>query len=127
MINSRKLTDLKPAAQAKCRDHIAQCEAAGIRVLLIQTLRDAQYQASLYAQGRTAPGKIVTNCDGYSRKSKHQSGLAWDLVPLDSAGGIVWSDRSLYERMAEIAEVLGITCGIRWNSIGDLDHFQIDG
>lgn len=125
MKDSREIADLKPVAQELCRKHIAACEAAGIRVKLIQTLRDAEYQASLYAQGRTKPGKIVTNCDGYSKKSKHQSGLAWDLVPLDSAGRIIWSDRSLYERMAEIAEGLGITAGIRWKSIGDLDHFEV--
>lgn len=125
MKDSRDIKDLHPRAQIYCRKHIDACEAAGIRVKLIQTLRDAEYQASLYAQGRTKPGKIVTNCDGYSKKSKHQSGLAWDLVPLDSAGGIIWSDRRLYERMAEIAESLGITAGIRWKSIGDLDHFEV--
>ena len=125
MINSRRIEDLKPAAQAKCLLHIKGCVDAGIKVKLIQTLRDAEYQASLYAQGRTKPGKIVTNCDGYSRKSKHQSGLAWDLVPLDSAGGIIWNDRSIYEKMAEIAESLGLTAGIRWKSIGDLDHFEV--
>lgn len=105
---------------------MAQCEAHGIKVKLIQTLRDAEYQASLYAQGRTAPGKIVTNCDGYTHPSKHQNGLAWDLVPLDDSGNIIWSDRSIYEQMAEIAESMDITAGIRWNSIGDLDHFQVD-
>ena len=126
MINSRKIEDLKPAAQAKCLEFLAACAKAGLRVQVIQTLRDAEYQHSLYEQGRTKPGKIVTNCDGYTRPSKHQSGLAWDAVPLDGNGNIIWSDRSIYAGMAKIAAGLGITAGYNWHSLGDLDHFQVD-
>ena len=126
MINSRNINDLEPAAKTACLAHIAACEALGIKTKLIQTLRDAEYQKSLYNQGRTAPGKIVTNCDGYRKRSKHQSGLAWDLVPLDENGAILWSDRDVYEKMAEAAERLHITAGLRWNSLGDMDHFQVD-
>lgn len=126
MINSRRIEDLQPSAQIYCKRHIEACAAAGISTKLIQTKRDAEYQNHLYKQGRTEPGKVVTNCDGYSKKSKHQSGLAWDLVPLDSHGGIIWTDKSIYERMSVIAEGLGITAGIRWNSIGDMDHFQVE-
>lgn len=37
-----------------------------------QGVRTAAYQAELYAQGRTKPGRRVTNCDGYKLKSNHQ-------------------------------------------------------
>lgn len=40
--------------------------------------RTAAKQAELYAKGRTAPGDIVTNCDGVRKRSKHQSGRAAD-------------------------------------------------
>lgn len=126
MINSRNVNDLQPSAKIACLAHIAACEVLGIKTKLIQTLRDAEYQKSLYAQGRTAPGKIVTNCDGYHKQSKHQSGLAWDLVALDEHGAILWNDAKTYERMAEAAEKLHITAGIRWKNLGDMDHFQVD-
>ena len=38
--------------------------------------RTVEKQQSLYAQGRTKPGKIVTNADGVISKSNHQSGCA---------------------------------------------------
>lgn len=126
MINSRNVNDLQPAAKIACLAHIAACEALGIKTKLIQTLRDAEYQKSLYNQGRTTAGKIVTSADGYRKLSKHQTGLAWDLVALDEHGAILWSDADTYERMAEAAEKLHITAGIRWKSLGDMDHFQIE-
>lgn len=49
--------------------------------------RSMERQESLWAQGRTAPGSIVTNCDGLTRKSMHQglgwfgTGLAADIYP----------------------------------------------
>lgn len=35
-------------------------------------VRTAETQHALYQQGRTKPGKIVTNADGYKTKSNHQ-------------------------------------------------------
>jgi glutamine phosphoribosylpyrophosphate amidotransferase len=74
MVNSRKIEDLKPEAQNKCKEFIQKCSDAKIPVKIIQTLRDSEYQSSLYAQGRTKPGNIVTNADGIKKKSNHQSG-----------------------------------------------------
>jgi len=39
---------------------------------VIEGLRSTDRQKTLYAQGRTTPGKIVTYCDGVKNKSKHQ-------------------------------------------------------
>lgn len=126
MINSRKIEDLVPEAQVKCREFLSACSAVGLNVKIIQTLRDSQFQASLYAQGRTAPGKIVTKADGYKLKSKHQSGKAWDAVPLDSKGQINWTDEKLYRKMADVAVKLGIVAGFYWRNFkGDLGHFEI--
>jgi hypothetical protein len=75
MINSRKIEDLVPEAQTCCKEFITKCDDAGIKIKIIQTLRDAEYQASLYAQGRTTGtiGKIVTKCDGVHNKSRHKT------------------------------------------------------
>ena len=124
MINSRKITDLNPAAQIKCNEFIKQCTVAGLNIKIIQTLRDAEYQNSLYKQGRTAAGKIITKCDGYKNKSRHQSGLAWDAVALDDDGDINWSDTTLYKKMADIAVKMGLTAGYYF-SFRDLDHFEV--
>ena len=126
MINSRKIEDLKPVAQLKCREFIKACEDAGLKIKIIQTLRDAQYQNSLYQQGRTTgvKGKTVTNCDGYKKQSNHQGGLAWDSVPIDDKGNILWKDNAKFKQMADIAIKLGIRAGYYWKMV-DPPHFEI--
>lgn len=124
MINSRKISDLTPAAQIACNEFVKQCTIAGINISIIQTLRDAEYQKMLYAQGRTAPGKIVTKCDGVLKTSRHQDGKAWDAVPLDDEGKIEWSNMLDYKKMAEIATKMGLTAGYNF-SFRDLDHFEL--
>lgn len=126
MINSRKIEDLKPIAQLKCREFIKECEEAGLKIKIIQTLRDAEYQNSLYQQGRTTgeKGRYVTKCDGYEKESNHQSGLAWDAVPLDDKGVILWKDNKKFKQMADIATRLGIRAGYYWKMV-DSPHFEI--
>lgn len=52
----------------------------GIRLRITQTLRTIEEQDALYAQGRTKPGKKVTNARGGS--SYHNWGVAFDFVIL---------------------------------------------
>ena len=47
--------------------------ALGFPMRVTEGLRTIARQQTLYAQGRTSPGKIVTNCDGVSKKSRHQA------------------------------------------------------
>lgn len=44
-------------------------------------LRTQEEQQILYAQGRDEPGNIITYKDGVNKRSKHQTGLAVDVVP----------------------------------------------
>lgn len=126
MLDSRKIEDLLPSAQDKCQEHMNACKAAGINVLLIQTRRDSAYQQELYRVGRRGiPGeKTVTNCDGLKKPSRHQSGKAWDLVPLDKAGKADWKNDAAFETMAKEAEKLGIRAGRRFKGV-DSPHFEI--
>lgn len=125
MVNSRNIDDLTPEARAKCLEFIEACKGEGIAVQIIQTLRDAEYQNSLYQQGRNGDKrKTVTKCDGYKLKSRHQSGKAWDAVPLDEHGKIVWTNAATFREMAEVAKTLGIRAGYYFKMI-DSPHFEI--
>lgn len=64
---------LHPILVSKIQDVLKQMAAAGHPMRPCQGLRTGAYQAQLYAQGRTLPGHIVTNCDGVKRKSRHQA------------------------------------------------------
>lgn len=71
----------------------------GYTVEVVETHRTQQRQDTLFAQGRTAPGPIVT----WTRDSKHADGLAADVV---INGG--WSDRGGFERLARVAREEGL-------------------
>jgi len=80
VINSRKIEDLHPKVAEMCRAFIQKCDEQGIDILITSTYRDAESQDALYAQGRTKPGKIVTNAK--AGQSFHNWRVAFDFVPL---------------------------------------------
>lgn len=100
--------------------------------------RTLDEQQALYAQGRTAPGRIVTDRDGVNKRSKHQDGLAIDVAPWP----IQWEGKYARERFYWLAGAflatannLGIELkwGGDWDGDGsfadqrfdDLPHFEL--
>jgi peptidoglycan LD-endopeptidase CwlK len=79
-MSSRSLDDLRPEIRPQVDAFLSACQAAGIDVLVTCTLRSNDEQAALYAQGRSAPGHIVT--DAQAGRSAHNYGLALDIVPM---------------------------------------------
>ncbi len=65
---------------------IEECGRQGLQIKIGETLRTAAEQDALYAQGRTKPGRIVTNAPGISYSSYHQWGTAFDIYRNDGAG-----------------------------------------
>lgn len=128
MINSRSLDDLNPIVKQKVEALISACRAENIDLLVTSTYRDNESQNALYAQGRTTPGKIVTNAKAGS--SWHNWRCAVDVVPLRN-GKPVWGttgvDGDLWKRIG----VLGVECGLEWagnwKSFKELAHFQYTG
>jgi peptidoglycan LD-endopeptidase CwlK len=116
---SRALSDLHPMMEDKARRLVALCKADGIELLITCTLRTFAEQAELYAQGRTKPGKRVTNAK--PGKSWHQFGLAFDCVPLLN-GKPMWNSTH-WERIGALGERLELIWGGRWK-IKDRCHFE---
>lgn len=121
MINSRKLSDLRPDVRANAELLLAECERQGLRVLVTQTLRDDEYQARLYAQGRTLPGQIVTNS---KVTTFHGAGLAFDIC--QNIKGQEYSDPAFFRNVAIIAKHMGFSWGGDWKTFPDRPHFQWD-
>jgi len=125
MINSRSLDDLHPKVKALAEKFINECDKSGIDVLICSTYRDADSQNALYAQGRTAPGKIVTNAK--AGQSFHNWKVAFDVVPLRN-GKPVWGtkgdDLKLWEQIGAIGEGIGLEWAWRWNRNKEMAHFQ---
>lgn len=91
---------------------------------LTQTLRTSAEQDKLYAQGRTRPGKVVTNARG--GQSLHNYGLAFDIAFRDHDGSVLW-DVPLFARFAAIAKANGLAWGGDWKSFKDYPHFDPPG
>lgn len=122
MINSRKTSDLTPAAQEKCQQLIDECAKIGITLKIIQTLRDQEYQNYLYQQGRTRHGAVITQCDGIRKKSAHQSGRAFDIVPVNEKGEILWTRNDLFKKIAEISKKIGLRAGYYFKFVDSPHH-----
>jgi peptidoglycan L-alanyl-D-glutamate endopeptidase CwlK len=99
-------------------------ERFGIELVVTDGYRSEDEQAALYAQGRTAPGAIVT--DAPPGGSFHEYGLAFDVAVLDDNDKPSWpaygtiSGRALWDRVGALGTALGLDWGARF---GDYPHF----
>ena len=122
---SRKIEDLHPTLQAKCRAHIEACEDAGISLIITSTYRSPEEQAVLYAQGRTTPGRVVTKAR--PGKSMHNYRLAYDVVPLRN-GKPVWGttgeDATLWQKVGALGVAQGLEWAGNWRTMREFPHFQ---
>lgn len=111
------LPEVKPYARAL----VTQAAAAGIAIKVISGLRTYDEQNDLYAQGRTKPGKIVTNAKG--GYSNHNFGIAFDVGVFE---GTKYLDESpKYKAVGAIGVGLGLEWGGNWKTIQDEPHFQL--
>jgi peptidoglycan L-alanyl-D-glutamate endopeptidase CwlK len=148
----RSLESLHPAMRDVVLHLLATLRAAGVPFQPDETLRTEARQAWLYAAGRTRPGpnaspknplgSTITQKDGApgvwpanhpvirergkTRRSRHQSGLAVDLYPLDPAGHLFIPPAShpCWERLATVARSLGLRAG---RDFGDSPHVEWRG
>ena len=122
MINSRDIKELHPKVASLCLALIRQCEQEGIDLLITSTYRDAESQNALYAQGRTAAGKKVTNAK--AGQSFHNYRVAFDFVPIVN-GKAMWNDKALFNRVGIMGEKIGLTWSGRFSKFPELAHFQL--
>lgn len=124
MINSRDIKDLHPKVADLAQQFIDECARIGIKVIITSTYRDHAAQAELYAQGRTKPGRVVTNAK--PGQSWHNWRVAFDFAPV-VGGKIPWNDAELFKRCGQIGESIGLEWGGRWKSFPDMPHLQYTG
>ena len=123
MLNSRDIHLLRQDVAVNCRTWMDRCKAAGLPVLITNTVRDGEYQAYLYEQGRTRPGGIVTNSPIPTFHADH-AGLAFDFCK--NVKGQEYSDTAFFRAAADLAKEMGFSWGGDWKSFPDLPHIQWD-
>lgn len=122
---NRRIKTLHPRVQPHAIAFINEVEEVlGIRLRVTQATRSIAEQDALYAQGRTAPGKIVTQAKGGS--SYHNYSLAIDVVEIDVTGQPLWhpGDMAFWGAVAEVGKKNGFEWGGNWQNV-DLPHFQM--
>ena len=110
---------LHPYFRDKVQQLISICRSKGIELAFVETYRTHAKQAEYKGMGK----KYTRSGGG---KSKHQYGLAVDVVPVvgDSA---VWHNAALWKKVGAVGERLGLRWGGRWRRPYDPGHFEWTG
>ena len=112
---------LHPSARPYARALVNKAASIGIDIKVISGLRTFAEQDKLYAQGRTTPGKKVTNAKG--GQSNHNYGIAFDVGVFDGPKYLPNSPK--YKVVGGIGQELGLEWGGNWTTIVDQPHFQL--
>lgn len=114
----RSLDSLTPDTRALAEQLLALAAAEGYDLLVVSTRRTCAEQNALYAQGRTAPGNIVTKARGCM--SWHVLGRAFDIA-IRSPKNASAAD---WQRIGALGESVGLKWGGHFKSFVDLPHFE---
>lgn len=120
-LNAERLAKVLPELAEKCAKLIGIAYQEGFTLLVTQGFRSIAEQNALYAQGRTKPGKIVTNAKG--SQSNHTRGEAVDFAFIVN-GEVSWEDK-LYLKIGGWAKQVGLNWGGDWRSIKDKPHVEL--
>lgn len=118
---------LHPTLLTKLDRVLAAMAALGFPMEIVQGVRTAEQQQALYAQGRTVPGKTVTNCDGVAKKSNHQPAADGYGHAVDCAfvvdGRVTWDGP--WAAYGANAVAVGLVWGGNWKAILDRPHVEL--
>jgi peptidoglycan L-alanyl-D-glutamate endopeptidase CwlK len=120
-----QLQTLHPYIRVKAIDAYNECVQAtpiGVHPYITEGLRSFERSTTLYAQGRTKPGEIVTNAK--AGQSWHNYGLAFDFV-IQRNGKYDWTVGHDWLVCVNIFKAHGFSWGGDFKSIKDYPHFEM--
>lgn len=120
-LSEARIEQLHPKVRAIFKTFIEEAEESlNVTLRIVQGMRTIAEQNELYAQGRTKPGKKVTNAKGGT--SYHNYGLAIDLVEIKN-GQANWNFR--YNLLKPFAKKYNLVWGGEFKTILDRPHFEL--
>ena len=96
MRHSRDIDDLRADVAANCRVLLALAEKQGLRALVTETVRDAEYQKMLAKKGYAAAGAVTP-----SFHADH-AGLAFDICKNEA--GHEYDDPAFFVKMGNLGK-----------------------
>lgn len=126
-----KLAGVHPELAGKVQQILSAMAILGHPMMVTAGYRTVQEQTALYAQGRTAPGHIVTQCDGIAHPSRHQAdprdgfGRAVDCCFVVD-GAPSWAESCPWDLYGAMAEALRLHWGGHFTSFRDRPHVEMN-
>lgn len=128
----QRIAKLHPSVREEVTQIITQCDKAltgKAKIRITQGLRNNAEQDAMYAQGRTAPGKKITNAKG--GQSIHNYGFAVDIC-LIIDGKASWETSKDWDNdqiadwyeCVKIFALHGWEWGGNWKTFKDMPHFE---
>ena len=119
--SEKAIATLLPQVQPYARALVKKAAQHGITIKVIAGLRTYEEQNELFTQGRTKPGRIVTNARGGF--SNHNFGIAFDVGVFEGANYLGESPK--YKAVGALGMDLGLDWGGNWKTFLDEPHFQL--
>lgn len=131
-ISIPRVKQLHPKVRDEVAATINEIEAfwpLTVAIRIVQGLRTIEEQDALYAQGRTKPGKKVTNAKGGS--SYHNYGLAFDFALMYDKDGngsyetLSWNEKDPHwKEVVKAFEAKGWFWGGNFSKLHDAPHLE---
>jgi peptidoglycan LD-endopeptidase CwlK len=118
--SSNNLSSLNPYVASLARRFLELTKEHNLDVRITTAFRSWDEEDRLFAQGRTAPGEVVTNARGGD--SYHNWGLAFDAAPYES--GKISNDPQKFIQMGHLGQQVGLQWGGTFKTLVDFPHFQ---
>jgi peptidoglycan L-alanyl-D-glutamate endopeptidase CwlK len=117
----KALNGLDPAIRCKAWAFYGKAMNLGIELLVYEGRRSFMRQGEMHAQGRTIPGRKVTNAA--PGQSYHNYGLAFDCVEMAEDGSPLW-DETPWDKLGTLGKSVGLSWGGDWRTFKDRPHFE---
>lgn len=128
VVNQRDLNNLHPIVKEMVERFIKEVNEyfnGEVDVKVISTLRSWSEQEKLYNQGRTTPGKIVTNAKPGT--SIHNWGCAIDIGVFKDGKYLIDDKLGYYKMIGPLGLLNGFVWGGNFKSIKDMPHYEYTG
>lgn len=122
-----RLAGVHPRIVAAVTEILPLMAILGHPMFVVEGVRSLERQRALYAQGRTAPGPIVTYVDGVRIRGPHQVqadglGHAGDLA---FQGPDPWGAAHPWNVYGALVEWHGLRWGGGWKAFRDCPHMEV--
>lgn len=135
-VTNERIDKLHPSVRDEVKKIITECDSSlngRAKIRVTQGLRTFAEQEKLYNQGRTSPGKKVTNAK--AGQSIHNYGLAVDICLIIEGKDVSWDTAKDWDNdgvadwyeCVKIFAKYGWDWGGNWKTFKDLPHFEKKG